>query len=138
VPIGASELLGPQHRVHQVHERGNAEEQRDKRHHNTYTRSQNVTNPSIVANAARPRTTIPTVSMAPSSADQRDVHIELRRPRLHLRTAAVVHDDDEVVRAFGRAPRRSVCVGSHLCLPPTTISGLTRFTECRDGRIRKA
>jgi hypothetical protein len=58
--------------------------------------------------------------------------------RLHLRTAAVVHDDDGVVRAFERALRRSVCVGSQLCLPPTTTSGLTRFTECRDGRIRKA
>jgi hypothetical protein len=54
---------------------------------------------------------------------------------LHLRTAAVVH---EVVRAFERAPQPLGCVGSQLCLPPTTISGLTRFTECRDGRIRKA
>jgi len=77
VLIGASEPLGPQHRVHEIHERGNAEQQREEGHRLAYTRSQNATNPSIAANVARPRTTIPSVNMAPSSASWRDVGIEL-------------------------------------------------------------
>ena len=36
----ASELLRPQHRVDQVHERGDAQDQRQQRHDVTYTRSQ--------------------------------------------------------------------------------------------------
>ena len=64
VPMGASELLRPQHRVHEVHERGDAQQQRQQSHDVTYTRSQSMTKPTIAANVASPSTTIPTVNMA--------------------------------------------------------------------------
>ena len=55
--------LGPQHRVHQVHERRDAQDQRQHGHGVTYTRSQSVTKPSIAANVASPRTTIANASI---------------------------------------------------------------------------
>ena len=57
VPMDASELFRAQHRVHEVHERRDAQQQRDSSSHDfTYTRSQKRrSNPNIAANVASPR-----------------------------------------------------------------------------------
>jgi hypothetical protein len=60
-----SELFRPQHRVNEVHERGDAQQQRQEGHDVTYTRSQSATKPSIATNATTPRTIMP-ISMGVS------------------------------------------------------------------------
>jgi hypothetical protein len=62
----ALEFLRTQHRVHQIHERADAQDQRQQRHDVTYTRSQSVTKPIIATKVTRPKTTIPTVNIASS------------------------------------------------------------------------
>ena len=54
VPMAASELFRAQHRVHEVHERGDAQQQRQQSHGVTYTRSHSATKPSIAANVDEP------------------------------------------------------------------------------------
>ena len=58
--MDASELLRPQHRVHQVHERSHAQQQRQHGHDVLpQTRSQRTTKANMAANVTTPRTIIP-------------------------------------------------------------------------------
>jgi hypothetical protein len=59
-----SELFGAQHRVDEIHERRDAQYQRQQGHDVTYTRSHNATKPSIAANAANPSPIIPSINIA--------------------------------------------------------------------------
>ena len=61
--MGASEFFRAQHGVQEVRERCGTQNEREQSHLVTYTWSQNVTNASMAANAASPRTTIPTVNI---------------------------------------------------------------------------
>jgi hypothetical protein len=82
-----SELFRPQHRVHEVYERRDAQQQRNQCHDVTYTRSQSVMNASIEANAANPRTIIPSNTACPF-APLRSGHPQIRKSL--LRTALKV------------------------------------------------
>jgi hypothetical protein len=52
VPMAASELLGPQHRVHEVRERRDAQDPCQDDHASAYTRSHSETKPISLANAS--------------------------------------------------------------------------------------
>jgi hypothetical protein len=67
VPRDASELLRPQHRVHEGREGRSAQQQRKQGHDFTYVRSHRLTKASIAADVASPSTIIPTTNFRPPS-----------------------------------------------------------------------
>src|SRR5450756_1935827 len=64
VPIEASEPFRAQHGVHEIHEGGNAQQQRQQSHGSTYTRSHRVTNHSMAANVISEPTRLGMISYA--------------------------------------------------------------------------
>jgi hypothetical protein len=129
----ASEPLGAEHRVQKVRKRGDAQDQRQERHRGTYTRSHKTTKPTIAANVANPRITIPTVSMITPCRTGRLSNYTQQAAAIAAVRAAEING--------GAATITQKNAATTITIPPTAARAATAGTlverpvDCPDARV---